>query len=96
MAATSVVAMLGGAGVYLLSRQSQSSESGWLVPACVFAAMQPYTLKLLMPINLRILNNEVSQEDALKTMDTWWSYHLWRTVASSGTFIFLSYLLAKK
>jgi len=96
MGATSVLAMLGGGGVYLLSRQSKASESGWLVPACVFAVMQPYTLKLLMPINKRVMNGEVPEQEAHETMDRWWSYHLWRTLAASGTFVFLSYLLARK
>ena len=96
MGVTSVAAMLGGAGVYFLSRGTENDESGWLIPVCVFAAMQPYTLKLLMPINVRVLEDKLPEEEAYKTMDQWWNYHLLRTLAASGTFVYIAYLLAKK
>lgn len=96
MAVLSVVGMLGGAGVYLISRGSGKDESAWLLAGSVFAGMQPYTLKLLMPINMRILNDKLPEEEACDTMDRWWNYHLWRTLAASGTFICLAYAIAKK
>ena len=91
-----LVAILGGAGVYLLSRQTKSVESGWLVPTCVFTAMQLYKVKLLLPINHSIINDELPEDEAHKTVDNWLSYDLWHTLAGTGTFFFLSYLLATK
>lgn len=96
MGLTSVISMLGGTGIYLLSRGSKNKELAWLVPAGVFAAMQPYTLKVLMPINKSVLNDELVEEEAHETMNRWWNYHLWRTIAATGTFVYISYVLAKK
>ena len=99
MGVLSLGAMLGGAGVYLLSRggnQEDASNCGWILTGCVFGAMHPYTLKFLMPINNRVLNKELPEDEAHSTMDRWWNFHLWRTIAASGCFVCLTYLIAKQ
>ena len=96
MGITSLVSFLGASGAYLVSRSSGKEEREWLAVACILGAVHPYTFRFLMPINKRILKDEVAEEDALSTMDDWWMYHFWRTLATTGCFLFTSYKLASK
>eukprot|EP00112_Aurelia_sp_Birch-Aquarium-sp1_P018419 Seg4394.1 transcript_id=Seg4394.1/GoldUCD/mRNA.D3Y31 product="hypothetical protein" pseudo=true protein_id=Seg4394.1/GoldUCD/D3Y31 len=96
MGITSVVSFLSASGAYLISRSCGKDEREWLAVACILGAVHPYTFRFLMPINVRILKDELREEDIHSTMDDWWNYHFLRTLAFTGCFLFTSYKLAAK
>ncbi len=90
------ISTLAGSGVYLLSRGGAKDESGWMTAALVMGMLTPYTIALIAPINSKILDGEVADDDAHPLMETWSKYHSFRTLVASGVFLYYTYKIATK
>lgn len=94
MPMTLAVSSLAASGVYLLS--SEDNRHPWVAVACCMGGLLPYSLYFMRPINKKVMANEVPEENAHEVMNTWWQYHLLRTLISSGCFVYITYKMIKQ
>lgn len=94
MRLTLTTSSLTAAGVYFLS--PENSRRPWAVAACCMGGLLPYSLYLMRPINLKVMADEVAEENAHDVINKWWQFHLLRTLISSGCFVYVTYKLIKQ
>eukprot|EP00794_Sanderia_malayensis_P020032 gene20032-21996_t len=91
---THAISTLSATGVYFAS--GDKDECGWLGGALAMGSLIPYTFLLIFPVNKRVMDGEVADDDAPALFQTWSNYHALRTAVAGGVFIFFAYKLAKK
>eukprot|EP00794_Sanderia_malayensis_P009151 gene9154-10123_t len=81
--------------VYAFSK-NRKQDLPWLVGGVGLAAVFPYTMALLSPINSSFLKEEVTAKEGFNVLRKWYRYAGGRAVFTFGVFSFFTYLLAKE
>lgn len=66
----------------------------WLIGAIILQLSGPYTIKILMPVNNRIMaeNADIHSDQMTKDLSSWGKLHMPRTVLAGVIFILFAYL----
>ncbi len=66
----------------------------WTIGAVILQLSGPYTLKILMPVNNRIMAEgvDIHSQQMTKDLSIWGKLHLPRTVLAASVFVFFAYL----
>lgn len=71
-----------------------TKQRGWATAGIVLQLSGPYTIKILMPVNNRIMAEgaDPHSEQMAKDLKGWGPLHLPRTLLAGSVFIYLAYL----
>jgi len=90
-----VVGSLASAAVYAISVQNGKRDTSWLIGSGILALIIPQTVIFIGPINNRVRNEEIEDDNAPDELGRWQFHHLIRTAATIGLFAFYTYKLAR-
>ncbi len=89
-----VLGIAASSSVYAFSK-NRKEDLPWLIGGGTLAAVFPYTMALLSPINSRISSEQVPASEGFSVLRRWYGFARGRAAVTFGVFSYFTYLLAR-